>query len=105
MEEGGVRELTPPILDASDLDAPPDLLTFRVDRPPRHGRLIYAPGGEGGPESLQRSLQVSSFTLQDLRQGERGQGGSERGGVRVGGVRVQILESYPLRTKVPQNED
>ncbi|KAM4575435.1 FRAS1-related extracellular matrix protein 1b [Fundulus diaphanus] len=63
VSEGGVMELTPSILDASDLDAPPDLLTFRVERPPAHGSLLRAASGE------QRSLPVSSFTLQELRQG------------------------------------
>uniref|UniRef100_A0A4W6CZ81 Fras1 related extracellular matrix 1b n=1 Tax=Lates calcarifer TaxID=8187 RepID=A0A4W6CZ81_LATCA len=42
VKEGGIRELTPSILDALDLDAPPDLLTFTVVRPPAHGRLINA---------------------------------------------------------------
>ncbi|KAM4738568.1 LOW QUALITY PROTEIN: FRAS1-related extracellular matrix protein 1b [Anableps anableps] len=69
VKEGGVTELTPSVLDASDLDAPPDLLTFRVERPPGHGRLVRAPPVGAGAEPLQRSPQVSSFTLQDLRQG------------------------------------
>ncbi|MEQ2274252.1 hypothetical protein XENORESO_017217, partial [Xenotaenia resolanae] len=69
VKEGGVRDLTPSILDASDLDHPPDLLTFRVERPPAHGILVHAPYREVGAELLQRSHGVSSFTLQELRQG------------------------------------
>ncbi|KAM4548346.1 FRAS1-related extracellular matrix protein 1b isoform 2-T4 [Odontesthes bonariensis] len=76
VKEGGLRELTPSILDALDLDAPPDLLTFTVERPPAHGKLINGIYGadvrryeEMGAELLRTSLQVSSFTLQELRQG------------------------------------
>lgn len=65
-------ELTPSILDASDLDAPPDLLTFTLESPLAHGRLIK--GGDTNHYALmgaevQRNLQVQSFTLQDLRTG------------------------------------
>ena len=74
-----MRELTPSILDGFDLDAPLDLLTFTVERPPAHGKLINGIYGanirryeEMGAELLQRSLHVSSFTLQELRQGEKG---------------------------------
>uniref|UniRef100_A0A4W6CZ86 Fras1 related extracellular matrix 1b n=1 Tax=Lates calcarifer TaxID=8187 RepID=A0A4W6CZ86_LATCA len=76
VKEGGIRELTPSILDALDLDAPPDLLTFTVVRPPAHGRLINAIYDADlsryramGAELLQRSLPVTSFTLQELRSG------------------------------------
>ncbi|KAM6922004.1 FRAS1-related extracellular matrix protein 1b [Xenentodon cancila] len=75
VKEGGLRELTPSILDSFDLDAPPDLLTFTVEQPPAHGRLVNGIYGteenryqEMGAE-LQRSLHVDSFTLQELRQG------------------------------------
>ncbi|XP_061594087.1 FRAS1-related extracellular matrix protein 1b isoform X2 [Cololabis saira] len=75
VKEGGLRELTPSVLDSSDLDAPPDLLTFTVQQPPAHGRLVNGIYGaetsryqEMGAELL-RSLQVDSFTLQELRQG------------------------------------
>lgn len=78
VNEGGVRELTPSILDGLDLDAPPDILTFTVVQPPAHGSLINGIYGtemnrykEMGPDLLQRSLPVTSFTLQELRQGER----------------------------------
>ena len=77
VKEGGLRELTPSILNGFDLDAPPDLLTFTLARPPAHGRLINGVYGtetsrytEMGAELLQRSLSVTSFTLQELRQGE-----------------------------------
>uniref|UniRef100_A0A3B5APF7 FRAS1-related extracellular matrix protein 1-like n=1 Tax=Stegastes partitus TaxID=144197 RepID=A0A3B5APF7_9TELE len=75
VKEGGIRELTRSILDGSDLDAPPDLLTFTLQRPPAHGFLINAIYGsnlsryqEMGAELLQRSLLISSFTLQELQQ-------------------------------------
>ncbi|XP_035502757.2 FRAS1-related extracellular matrix protein 1b isoform X2 [Scophthalmus maximus] len=75
VKEGGIRELTPPLLNGLDLDAPPDLLTFTVLQPPAHGRLIN--GIYGGEKSrytemggvLRQSLTVASFTLQELRQG------------------------------------
>ncbi|XP_040896305.1 FRAS1-related extracellular matrix protein 1b isoform X2 [Toxotes jaculatrix] len=76
VKEGGIRELTPSILNGLDLDAPPDLLTFTVLQPPAHGRLINGIYGtemsrykEMGADLLQRSLPVTSFTLQELRQG------------------------------------
>ncbi|XP_062419236.1 FRAS1-related extracellular matrix protein 1b [Pungitius pungitius] len=76
VNEGGVRELTPSILGGFDLDAPPDILTFTVVQPPAHGSLINGIYGtemgrykEMSPELLQRSLPVTSFTLQELRQG------------------------------------
>uniref|UniRef100_A0A3P9NEA2 Fras1 related extracellular matrix 1b n=1 Tax=Poecilia reticulata TaxID=8081 RepID=A0A3P9NEA2_POERE len=62
VKEGGVKELTPPTLDACDLDVPADLLTFQVERPPSHGRLVRTTqGGAGAP--------VTTFTLQELHQG------------------------------------
>uniref|UniRef100_A0A8P4KJE7 Fras1 related extracellular matrix 1b n=1 Tax=Dicentrarchus labrax TaxID=13489 RepID=A0A8P4KJE7_DICLA len=76
VKEGGMRELTPSILDAFDLDAPLDILTFTVVLPPAHGSLINGIYGtemsrykEMGADLLQRSLPVTSFTLQELRQG------------------------------------
>ncbi|XP_069376243.1 FRAS1-related extracellular matrix protein 1b isoform X2 [Paralichthys olivaceus] len=76
VKEGGIRELTPSILDGLDLDAPPDLLSFTVVQPPVHGRLINGIYGaemsrykEMGAGLLQRTLPVTSFTLQELRQG------------------------------------
>ncbi|CAJ1059620.1 FRAS1-related extracellular matrix protein 1b [Xyrichtys novacula] len=71
VKEGGARELTPSILDGFDLDAPPDTLTFTVLRPPAHGRLISGIYGNQmmAADLLQRSLPVTSFTLQELRQG------------------------------------
>ncbi|XP_034438389.1 FRAS1-related extracellular matrix protein 1-like isoform X1 [Hippoglossus hippoglossus] len=76
VKEGGIRELTPSILNGLDLDAPQDLLSFTVVQPPVHGRLINGIYGaemsrykEMGADLLQRSLPVTSFTLQELRQG------------------------------------
>lgn len=72
-----MRELSPPLLNAFDLDAPPDVLIFAVVQPPSHGCLIngiYAAEmsryKEMGAELLQRSLVVTSFTLRQLQQGE-----------------------------------
>lgn len=66
-----MRELIPSILDGFDLDAPPDLLTFTVVRPPAHGSLINSiHGTEAVADLLHRSLPVTSFTLQELRRGE-----------------------------------
>lgn len=72
-----MRELTPSILNGFDLDAPLDVLTFTVVLPPAHGSLINGIYGtemsrykEMGADLLQRSLPVTSFTLQELRQGE-----------------------------------
>ncbi|KAG7232386.1 hypothetical protein INR49_008915, partial [Caranx melampygus] len=63
VKEGGIRELTPSILNALDLDAPLDLLTFTVVLPPTHGRLINGIYGtdmsryrEMGADLLQRGL-------------------------------------------------
>ncbi|XP_036971006.1 FRAS1-related extracellular matrix protein 1b isoform X3 [Acanthopagrus latus] len=76
VKEGGMRELTPSVLNGFDLDAPLDVLTFTVVQPPAHGRLINGIYGtemsrykEMGADLLQRSLPVTSFTLQELRQG------------------------------------
>ncbi|XP_061834466.1 FRAS1-related extracellular matrix protein 1b [Nerophis lumbriciformis] len=71
VKEGGVRELTPSILDAFDLDAPPDVLTFTVATPPAHGSLM---NGVYGVETARykeatASLVVASFTLRQLREG------------------------------------
>lgn len=75
--EGGIKELNPAILDAVDLDAPPDLLSFTILVPPNHGTLLNGIYGldmsrykDMGPEILQRSLPVHSFTIQALRQGQ-----------------------------------
>ncbi|XP_061680719.1 FRAS1-related extracellular matrix protein 1b isoform X2 [Syngnathoides biaculeatus] len=62
VKEGGARELTPSLLDAFDLDAPPDVLTFSLTGAPAHGSLKA--GGPEGPG-------VASFTLRQLRQGLR----------------------------------
>ncbi|XP_014826319.1 PREDICTED: FRAS1-related extracellular matrix protein 1-like [Poecilia mexicana] len=62
VKEGGAKELTPPTLDACDLDVPADLLTFQVERPPSHGRLVRTTQGGAG-------AQVTTFTLQELHQG------------------------------------
>ncbi|XP_061636386.1 FRAS1-related extracellular matrix protein 1b [Phyllopteryx taeniolatus] len=68
VKEGGTRELTRTLLDAFDLDAPPDELTFSLTGAPAHGSLkasAFRPP-EGSSASL---VSVTSFTLQQLRQG------------------------------------
>lgn len=75
--EGGIKNLNPDILDAVDLDAPPDLLSFTILVPPVHGRLLHGIYGldvsqykDMGREVLQKSPPVQSFTVQALRQGQ-----------------------------------
>lgn len=70
-----MRELTPSLLDGFDLDAPADLLTFTVKQPPAHGRFAIFSSEmshyqEMEGDLLRRSLPITSFTLQELRQGE-----------------------------------
>ena len=81
-----MRELTPSILSGFDLDTPPDVLTFTVVQPPAHGCLINGVYGtetsrykEMGVDLLQRSLLITSFTLQELQQGERSSSVTENG--------------------------
>lgn len=75
--EGGMKDLNPAILNAVDLDAPPDLLRFTILVPPAHGTLLHGIYGldmsqykDMGPEILQRSIPVQSFTMQTLQQGQ-----------------------------------
>lgn len=73
VEEGGSSPLTSSLLSATDLDAPPDLLTFTVVNPPIHGRLVRIRKEGNGVELLQRQPlppAVTSFTQQELQQGE-----------------------------------
>ncbi|XP_076880729.1 FRAS1-related extracellular matrix protein 1b [Brachyhypopomus gauderio] len=74
--EGGVKGLSPAILHAVDLDAPPDTLSITVLVPPTHGTLLDGTHGlqtsrdTGTDVELQRkSLPVHSFTVQELRRG------------------------------------
>ncbi|XP_077572863.1 FRAS1-related extracellular matrix protein 1b isoform X2 [Stigmatopora nigra] len=62
VKEGGARELTPALLDAWDLDAPPDELTFTLTGVPEHGALTAGEAGHPLPAG-------SSFTLRQLRDG------------------------------------
>ncbi|XP_077463908.1 FRAS1-related extracellular matrix protein 1b [Stigmatopora argus] len=64
VKEGGARELTPALLDAWDLDAPPDELTFTLTGAPEHGALMAGDVGAPLPGG-------SSFTLRQLRDGLR----------------------------------
>nr|XP_061790288.1 FRAS1-related extracellular matrix protein 1-like [Nerophis lumbriciformis] len=66
VKEGGTRELTPSLLDASDLDAPSDELTFTLTGAPEHGGLKAGGSRDGEP-----LVGVSSFTLRQLRDGLR----------------------------------
>ncbi|KAL2089664.1 hypothetical protein ACEWY4_014352 [Coilia grayii] len=74
--EGGMKELSAAILDAVDLDAPPDTLTLTVIIPPAYGTLINAVYGlqmsrykDMGQELLRCSLPAHNFTLRELREG------------------------------------
>uniref|UniRef100_A0A671VMF0 Fras1 related extracellular matrix 1b n=1 Tax=Sparus aurata TaxID=8175 RepID=A0A671VMF0_SPAAU len=65
VKEGGMRELTPSVLNGFDLDAPLDVLTFTVVQPPAHGRLINGIYGtemsrykEMGADLLQRRMKI-----------------------------------------------
>ncbi|XP_071380336.1 FRAS1-related extracellular matrix protein 1b [Centroberyx affinis] len=66
VKEGGMRQLGPAVLDGFDLDAPADVLTFTVLRPPAHGSLLDAAYGS---ETSRYREPLRSFTLQELRQG------------------------------------
>ncbi|XP_071200823.1 FRAS1-related extracellular matrix protein 1b [Salvelinus alpinus] len=76
--EGGIKELSPAILNALDLDAPADILTFTVLVPPAHGTLLNGIYGTElsryknmGPKLLLQSLMVRTFTMEELKQGMR----------------------------------
>ncbi|KAM6962497.1 FRAS1-related extracellular matrix protein 1b [Aplochiton taeniatus] len=78
VKEGGMKELTPALLNGFDLDKPSDLLTFTVVKTPAHGSLlngIYGmePGRykDLGTDLLHRSLPVHTFTMTQLLQGTR----------------------------------
>ncbi|CAL8310310.1 unnamed protein product [Lota lota] len=75
--EGGLVELGPSVINGLDLDAPQEVLTFTLLAPPLHGLLLGAVyGWEAGryrslaPDVL-LGLSVTSFSLQQLRQGLR----------------------------------
>lgn len=77
MIEGGIKELSPAILNALDLDGPADILTFTVLVPPAHGTLLNGIYGTElsryknmGPKLLLQSLIVHTFTMEELKQGE-----------------------------------
>lgn len=72
-----MKDLSPAIIDAVDLDAPPALLSFTILVPPAHGTLLHGIYGiemsrykDMGPEILKESPPVHSFTVQALRQGQ-----------------------------------
>lgn len=72
-----MKDLNPAILDAVDLDASSDLLSFTILAPPAHGALLHGLYGldmsqykDMSPEILQRSLPVHSFTIQALQRGQ-----------------------------------
>ncbi|XP_051929938.1 FRAS1-related extracellular matrix protein 1b isoform X2 [Hippocampus zosterae] len=70
VKEGGARELTPSLLDAFDLDAPADELTFSLAGAPAHGGLRAGPSLPRDRTSASPAA-VTSFTLRQLRQGLR----------------------------------
>ncbi|KAL1251392.1 hypothetical protein QQF64_019188 [Cirrhinus molitorella] len=74
--EGGMKDLSPDILNAVDVDIPADTLTMTILVPPAHGTLVNGIYGlemnrykNMNPEVLQRTLAIQSFTLQELQQG------------------------------------
>nr|XP_015211471.1 PREDICTED: FRAS1-related extracellular matrix protein 1-like [Lepisosteus oculatus] len=74
--EGGMSELSPAVLDAVDLDSPPDTLTFSVLVRPAYGTILNGIYGlqmsrykQMGSGMLDQDLLIHSFTLQQLRQG------------------------------------
>ncbi|XP_016295777.1 FRAS1-related extracellular matrix protein 1-like [Sinocyclocheilus anshuiensis] len=74
--EGGMKDLSPDILNAVDGDIPADTLTMTILFPPAHGTLVNGIYGlkmnrykNMNPEVLQRTLPIQSFTLQELQQG------------------------------------
>ncbi|XP_016317746.1 FRAS1-related extracellular matrix protein 1b [Sinocyclocheilus anshuiensis] len=76
--EGGMKDLSPDILNAVDVDIPADTLTMTILVPPAHGTLVNGIYGlemnrykNMNPEVLQRTLAIQSFTLQELQQGMR----------------------------------
>lgn len=75
--EGGMKDLSPDILNAVDIDIPADTLTMTILIPPTHGTLLNGIYGlemnrykNLNPEVLQRTLAIQSFTLQELQQGQ-----------------------------------
>lgn len=75
--EGGMKDLSPDILNAVDVDIPADTLTMTILVPPAHGTLVNGIYGlemnrykNMNPEVLQQTLAIQSFTLQELQQGQ-----------------------------------
>ncbi|KAA0712127.1 FRAS1-related extracellular matrix protein 1 [Triplophysa tibetana] len=74
--EGGMKDLSPDILNAVDVDIPVETLTITVLVPPAHGTLLNGIYGHEmsrykslSPRDLNRTLAVLSFTIQELQQG------------------------------------
>ncbi|XP_053325499.1 FRAS1-related extracellular matrix protein 1-like [Spea bombifrons] len=74
--EGGICELGPGMLNAEDLDIPPDTLNFSIIIPPAHGMLLNGAYGKNissykqlNPAVLRGDLRIHSFTLDELREG------------------------------------
>lgn len=75
--EGGMKDLSPDILNAVDTDIPADTLIMTILIPPTHGTLLNGIYGlemnrykSMNTEVLQRTLAIQSFTLQELQQGQ-----------------------------------
>lgn len=75
--EGGMKDLSPDILNAVDIDIPAEILTMSILIPPAHGTLLNGIYGvemnrykNMNPEVLQRTLAIQSFTLHELQQGQ-----------------------------------
>ncbi|TRY82888.1 hypothetical protein DNTS_001526 [Danionella cerebrum] len=72
--EGGMKDLSPAILNAMDVDIPSETLTMTILAPPSHGTLINGIYGvemsrykNMNPEVLLQTLAIQSFSLQELQ--------------------------------------
>lgn len=72
-----MKDLSPDILNAVDIDIPGETLTMTVLVPPAHGTLLNGIYGlemsrykSMSSEDLQRTLAIQSFTVQELQQGQ-----------------------------------
>lgn len=75
--EGGMKDLSPDILNAVDVDIPVETLTITILVPPAHGTLLNGIYGlemsrykSMSPEDLHQTLAVHSFSIQELQQGQ-----------------------------------
>lgn len=72
-----MKDLSPDILNAVDVDIPVETLTITILVPPAHGTLLNGIYGHEmsrykslSPGDLNQTLAVLSFTMQELQQGQ-----------------------------------